>query len=121
MNDQPILPQTLLAALRELIAQGRQRALRAVDMVQVQTCWEVGRHIVEFEQGGENRAAYGKMLLSSLAENLTREFGKGFDASNLRYMRLFYQAFPMCDALRHELSWAHYRTLLRVESADARR
>jgi len=51
-------------------------------MVQVQTCWEIGRHIVEFEQGGENRAAYGKKLLSSLAENLTREFGKGFDASN---------------------------------------
>lgn len=120
MNDQPSLPQTLLAALRELIAQGRQRALRAVDMVQVQTCWEVGRHIVEFEQGGEHRAAYGKKLLSSLAESLTREFGKGFDASNLRYMRLFYQAFPMCDALRHELSWTHYRTLLRVESADAR-
>jgi predicted nuclease of restriction endonuclease-like (RecB) superfamily len=120
MNDQPSLPQTLLAALRELIAQGRQRALRAVDMVQVQTCWEIGRHIVEFEQGGENRAAYGKKLLSSLAENLTREFGKGFDASNLRYMRLFYQAFPMRDALRHELSWTHYRTLLRVESADAR-
>ena len=88
-------------------------------MVQVQTCWEVGRHIIEFEQGGENRAAYGKKLLSSLAENLTREFGKGFDASNLRYMRLFYQAFPMCDALRHELSWTHYRTLLRVESTDA--
>ena len=119
-NDQPSLPQTLLAALRELIAQGRQRALRAVDMVQVQTCWEIGRHIVEFEQGGENRAVYGKKLLSSLAENLTREFGKGFDASNLRYMRLFYQAFPMCDALRHELSWTHYRTLLRVESAEAR-
>jgi predicted nuclease of restriction endonuclease-like (RecB) superfamily len=120
MNDQPSLPQPLLAALRELIAQGRQRALRAVDMVQVQTCWEIGRHIVEFEQGGEHRAAYGKKLLSSLAENLTREFGKGFDASNLRYMRLFYQAFPMCDALRHELSWTHYRTLLRVESAEAR-
>lgn len=120
MNDQPSLPHPLLAALRELIAQGRQRALRAVDMVQVQTCWEVGRHIVEFEQGGENRAAYGKKLLSSLAENLTREFGKGFDASNLRYMRLFYQAFPMCDALRHALMWPHYRTLLRVDSADAR-
>ena len=120
MNDQSSLPHPLLAALRELIAQGRQRALRAVDMVQVQTCWEVGRHIVEFEQGGENRAAYGKKLLPSLAENLTREFGKGFDASNLRYMRLFYQAFPMRDALRHELSWTHYRTLLRVDSADAR-
>ncbi len=120
MNNQPALPQTLLTALRELITQGRQRALRAVDMVQVQTCWEVGRHIVEYEQGGENRAAYGKRLLQQLAENLTHEFGKGFDVSNLRYMRLFFQAFPKCDALRHELSWTHYRLLLRVENASAR-
>lgn len=110
----------LLDALRELIQQGRQQALRAVDMVQVQTCWEIGRHIVEFEQGGEARAAYGKKLLTRLAEALTREFGKGFDASNLRYMRLFYQAFPIRDALRHELSWTHYRLLLRVDNERAR-
>lgn len=110
----------LLEALRVLIRDGRHRALRAVDMVQVQTCWEIGRHIVEFEQGGEARAAYGKRLLPALAEGLTREFGKGFDASNLRYMRLFYKAFPIRDALRHELSWTHYRTLLRVESGTAR-
>ena len=51
---------------------------------------------------------------------MTVEFGKGFDASNLRYMRLFFQAFPNCDALRHELSWTHYRTLLRVDSTTAR-
>lgn len=114
------LPAGLLDALRELIQKGRQQALRAVDMVQVQTCWGVGRHIVEFEQGGEARAAYGKKLLPKLAETLTREFGKGFDASNLRYMRLFFQAFPMCDALRHELSWTHYRLLLRVTSSEAR-
>lgn len=114
------LPAGLLDALRALIQNGRQQALRAVDMVQVQTCWGVGRHIVEFEQGGEARAAYGKKLLPKLAETLTREFGKGFDASNLRYMRLFFQAFPMCDALRHELSWTHYRLLLRVTSLEAR-
>ena len=91
-----------------------------MDTIQVQTCWELGRHIVEFEQGGAARAAYGKRLLSELAKALTAEFGKGFDASNLRYMRLFYQAFPKCDALRHELSWTHYRTLLRVDSETAR-
>ncbi|MEO6351688.1 MAG: DUF1016 N-terminal domain-containing protein [Burkholderiaceae bacterium] len=51
---------------------------------------------------------------------MTAEFGRGFDASNLRYMRLFYQAFPISDALRHELSWTHYRTLLRVEQEQAR-
>jgi predicted nuclease of restriction endonuclease-like (RecB) superfamily len=110
----------LLASLREVIRTARQQALRAVDVVQVRTCWSVGRHIVEFEQGGAARAAYGKRLLADLAENLTAEFGKGFDASNLRYMRLFYQAFPKCDALRHELSWTHYRSLLRVEDAASR-
>ncbi len=120
MSDQPALPQPLLTALRDLIQQSRQRALRAVDMVQVQTCWEVGRHIVEFEQGGESRAAYGKRLLPQLADALTREFGKGFDERNLRNMRAFFQAFPNWNALRSELSWTHYRLLLRVDDASAR-
>jgi len=57
-------------------------------------------------------------LLARLAESLTAEFGKGFDGSNLRYMRLLYQAFPIRDALRHELSWTHYRTLPRVGEAS---
>lgn len=105
----------LLESLRGLILSGRQRALRAVDAVQVRTCWEIGRHIVEFEQRGQARAEYGGGLLQGLSERLTAEFGRGFDASNLRYMRLFYQAFPICDALRHELSWTHYRKLLKVE------
>jgi predicted nuclease of restriction endonuclease-like (RecB) superfamily len=110
----------LLDALRKLIEQGRQQALRAVDRVQVQTCWEVGRHIVEFEQGGEARAAYGKKLLPRLAESLTREFGTGFDERNLRNMRAFYQVFPIWHAVRTELSWTHYRTLLRITSKEAR-
>ena len=75
---------------------------------------------MEFEQGGSARADYGTRLLPLLAESLTQEFGRGFDTSNLRYMRLFYQAFPIRDALRHELSWTHYRTLLKVEHAEAR-
>lgn len=123
----PLLPQDdpqlapLINELGELIRQARQKVLRAVDTLQVQTCWQIGRHIIEFEQGGAERAAYGARLLPSLAKVLTARFGKGFDASNLRYMRLFYQAFPICDALRHELSWTHYRTLLRVENTNARR
>ena len=110
----------LLGVLRELIQQGRQQALRAVDAVQVQTCWQIGRHIVEFEQRGAERAAFGSRLLPRLAERLTQEFGRGFDASNLRHMRLFYRAFPIRDALRHELSWTHYRALARVENEAAR-
>lgn len=110
----------LLSSLSELIRHSRQTALRMVDTLQVQTCWNMGRHIIEYEQAGAARAEYGKQLLPTLAKALTAEFGKGFDASNLRYMRLFYQAFPNCDALRHELSWTHYRTLLRVESEHTR-
>jgi hypothetical protein len=75
----------LLASLRDVIQQARQQALHAVDVAQVHTCWTVGRHIVEFEQGGAARAAYGKRLLAELAASLTAEFGSSFDASNLRY------------------------------------
>jgi len=110
----------LLGTLRQLIADARQQVLRAVDVVQVQTYWHVGRHIVEFEQGGAQRAAYGQRLLPQLGQALSAEFGRGFDATNLRHMRGFYQAFPIRDALRRELSWTHYRLLLRVGSADAR-
>lgn len=110
----------LLDALRELIQSGRQRALRAVDMVQVQTCWEIGRHIIEYEQAGENRAGYGRQLLVTLAQTLSQEFGKGFDVTNLRHMRGFFLAFPIRDTVCRELSWSHYRTLIRVESEVAR-
>jgi predicted nuclease of restriction endonuclease-like (RecB) superfamily len=110
----------LLHALRGLIQDGRSRVLRAVDMVQVQTCWEIGRHIVEFEQQGAARAGYGKRLLPRLARELTGEFGKGFDDRNLRNMRAFYVAFPIWNAVRTELSWTHYRNLLRVSRVAAR-
>ena len=110
----------LLGQLRALIADARKEAKRTVDVIQVRTCWEIGRHIVEFEQGGQARAAYGKKLLSRLAESLTGEFGKGFDATNLRHTRQFYLAFPICDTVRRELSWSHYRALLRVDNPEAR-
>ncbi len=113
--------QPLLVDLTTLIRQARQHAVRAVDVIQVQNCWEIGRHIVEFEQGGETRAAYGKKLLPEIAKQLTGEFGKGFDTTNLRHMRGFFLAFPIRDALRRELSWTHYRTLLKVDNDAARR
>ena len=111
----------LLGQLRALIQSSRRQALRAIDVVQVQTCWSVGRHIVEFEQGGAGRAQYGSKLLCRLAERLLAEFGKGFDERNLRHMRAFFQAFPIWNAVRTELSWTHYRTLLRVEDPVARK
>lgn len=120
VQDQESLP-TLISQLRGLIEAARGQVLRFVDSIQVCTCWEIGRHIVEFEQLGADRAAYGVRLIPRLAESLTAEFGRGFDASNLRYMRLFYVAFPIRDALRHELSWTPYRNVLRVDGEQARR
>ena len=80
-NTQDPQLASLLGNLGELIRDARQKVLRAVDTVQVQTCWQIGRHIVEFEQEGARRAEYGKQLLSKLAKSLTEEFGKGFGSS----------------------------------------
>jgi hypothetical protein len=71
----------------------------------VQTYWQVGRLIVEDEQQGSERAAYGKQVLKQLSSALTAEFGKGFDSSILRNMRSFYLIFPKYDAVRHNLSY----------------
>ncbi len=118
-SDQPAFT-ALVGELRAIIVEARQQALRAVDVVQVRTCWEVGRHIVEFEQGGRAKAEYGARLLAQVSERLSAEFGAGFDQRNLRNMRAFYLAFPIWNAVRPKLAWTHYRLLLRVENPHAR-
>ncbi len=106
--------------LRAILEKARSTAYRAVNFAMVHAYWEVGRIIVEEEQKGEERAEYGKGLIKELSIRLTKDYGRGFDESNLRNMRLFYQTFPNCDALRHELSWTHYRLLFRIENGEAR-
>jgi len=114
MNDR------LLSDIRQVIEQARRRVQQSVNSEMVQTYWHIGRLIVEDEQQGQQRAAYGKQQLQHLSEQLTRDYGKGFDITNLRIMRRFYQSFPIRDALRLELSWTHYRVLLRLENPKAR-
>ena len=75
---------------------------------------------MEHEQQGKARAKYGKQQLQTLSEQLTTEFGRGFDVRNLRNMRAFYLAFPKRNAVRTELSWTHYRRLIRIENLKAR-
>lgn len=106
--------------IRSVLLEARTTAFRAVNSAMVMAYWNVGRLIME-AQGGEERAEYGDGLLKRISRQLTAEFGKGFDASNLRHMRAFYCAFPNCDALRHNLSWTHYRLLTKVENPKARR
>ncbi len=106
--------------IRAVLAEARNRTWQAINSAMVAAYWEVGRAIVEEEQQGLQRAEYGKQVLAGLSARLTAEFGSGFDRTNLQQMRNFYLAYPICDALRRELSWTHYRILLRVEKPDAR-
>ena len=110
----------LYQQVREILLAARQKAYRSIGSVMVGAYWEIGKRIVEDEQEGEERAQYGKATLESLSAKLTEEFGKGFDVRNLRYMRSFYLKFPIRNAVRSELTWTHYRSLLRVESDEAR-
>jgi len=110
--------------IQSVLKSARSSAYRAVNTAMVQAYWQVGRLIVEHEQGGRKRAVYGAAVLDDLAQRLTADFGKGFTTTNLKYMRSFYLAFPIGHALRDEsesmalrpeLSWTHYRLLLGVE------
>ncbi len=118
MNN--LVPTNLLNDIRQLIAQSRQSVRYAVNSAMVQTYWNIGRLIVEDEQNGQERAEYGAQQLLFLSSKLTAEFGKGFDERNLRNMRQFFIVFPIWNALRTELSWTHYRTLMRIENQSAR-
>lgn len=107
--------QHLLEQISSTYTQGRIDAMRAVNVQLIETYWRVGQHIVEFEQGGKIRAAYGKALISSLATDLNLRHGKGFSRSNLVYMRLLYLRYPISQKPSHQLSWSHYVELLKLD------
>lgn len=98
----------------------RSRAGQAINFIMVEAYWNIGRIIVEEEQNGSFRAEYGANLIPYLSQRLTTDFGKGFTETNLKYFRQFYNIFPNRHALRDQLSWTHYRALLRVENPNAR-
>jgi predicted nuclease of restriction endonuclease-like (RecB) superfamily len=112
--------ENLYVEIKTLIEYARSTIVKSVNLAMVITHWEIGRRIIEEEQNGQERAVYGQFLIKNLSEKLTQEFGKGFDARELRKMRQFYTYFPIRDALRPELTWTHYRLLLRVEDTLAR-
>ena len=114
-----VVPPIFYEKIASILETAQHRAYAAVNFSMVCAYWEIGRSIIE-EQGGEERARYGDQLIQGLSDRLTRDFGKGFDVSNLRYMRLFYLSFPIRDALRHELTWTHYRRLSKVKDKVAR-
>jgi predicted nuclease of restriction endonuclease-like (RecB) superfamily len=137
--------EPLYQEIRAVLESARAGAYRAVNAAMVQAYWHVGRLIVEHEQGGRKRAAYGEAVLDELSQRLTADFGRGFDVTNLRKMRQFYRMFEIRDAVRlesgktkrgaarlvsavetirhttcDELGWSHYRRLMQVEDPVAR-
>ena len=139
----------LYRAVRVVLEQARTSAHRAVNTTMVHAYWQIGCLIVEHEQGGHRRAAYGEALMEDLSRRLTAEFARGFDVTNLRKMRQFYRMFEFGeprhvgsdkasalrkrdavrlesgrqarrDRARGELSWSHYRLLMQVDDPAAR-
>lgn len=105
-----------LHSVAKVIREARSFAYKSTNTILLRMYWEIGKLIIEEEQQGSSRAAYGKGVLKDLAKGLTLEFGKGFDESNLCNMRRFFLAFPILDAVGQELSWTHYRIISRIEN-----
>ena len=110
----------LYRSVRKVIQEAHGVVSRVANWAMVESNWRIGFLIVEDEQKGKRKAEYGKAVLKDLARRLTAEYGSGYDERNLRYMRSFYLAFPIRNALRSELSWTHYRSLIGVPDPIAR-
>lgn len=105
--------------IKDILNDARNKVYQTANFAMVEAYWLIGKRIVE-EQGGQETAQYGKGLIKELSKKMTRDFGKGFTVTNLKYMRQFYLTFPNGHALRGELSWTHYRLLIKVENERAR-
>ncbi|PRM87859.1 hypothetical protein CJ671_09700 [Aliarcobacter cryaerophilus] len=108
--------------IKELLYSAKNRVYQTINITMTQTYFQIGKRIVEEEQGGESRAEYGKSLLKLLSVQLSNEFGKGFSVDNLENMRRFYLAFQKSETVsrKFELSWSHYIFLTRIENIDER-
>ncbi len=113
--------QYLLVAISNTYVSGQGKAIQAVNTQLLETYWQIGQHIVEFEQGGNAKAEYGKALISNLARDLSLLHGKGFSRSNMVYMRLLYLRYPISQKPSHQLSWSHFVELLKIEDDLERR
>ena len=105
--------------IKNILNMARNKVYKTANFVMVEAYWNIGKSIIE-EQGGNEKAEYGAGLIKELSKQMTQDFGKGFTVTNLKYMRQFYLMFPNGHALRDELSWTHYRLLIKVENDNAR-
>lgn len=110
----------LIDNISSLLAQARQKAYSSVNQILIQTYWEIGKRIVEYEQKGKEKAEYGSQLLVDLSHDLNLRYGDGFSKSNIYSMRLFYISHQKFQTLSGKLSWSHYVELLKVKDELAR-
>ena len=113
----PVAYQDLLQEIGHAIHGARQQAAQTVNTLLVQTYWHIGQHIVEFEQGGKEKADYGSGLLDRLSKDLSTLYGKGFGRSNVFYMRKLYLSFQNSGTLSHKLTWSHYYEILKADDS----
>jgi len=116
----------LINEIGTLLQKGREKAAQSVNTILVQTYWLIGKHIVEFEQGGKEKADYGSQLLDQLAKDLSEHYGKGFSRSNVFQIRQFYLRFSKIQTLSgqfennenqlYKLSWSHYIEILKSDN-----
>lgn len=120
MNE---LSKSFFNDIRQIIEQARQKTYSAVNFAMVEAYWHIGKRIVEEEQKGKSRAEYGKQLIKEVSNHLSTEYGRGFSEANIKNFRQFYLIFN-ADKIRYtlcsELSWSHYRLIMRVENPSAR-
>jgi DUF1016 N-terminal domain len=110
--------------ISRILLEARQKAYVSINSEMVMAYWRIGKRIVEEEQLGEKRAEYGTLLVKQLSKKLSKEFGKGFSVANVWNFRQFYLTFPENEilyALRRELTWTHYRSIMRLDNPDARK
>ncbi len=111
---------TIYQTIKTILQTARDNTYRQVNFIMVEAYWNIGKQIVEEEQKGEDRAKYGSYLIKELSTQLSDEFGKGFSQQSIRNMRQFYNCFPIRSTVWSELSWSHYKLLIRVEDEKAR-
>ncbi|MBR5353986.1 MAG: DUF1016 family protein [Bacteroidales bacterium] len=121
VNNEISLSNNFVQEIKQLVARSRQEAYAAVNQTMVKAYWQIGRRIVEEEQGGAERADYGKQILKQLSTALTEEFGKGFSVQNLYSFRQFFMTFPEIFSTSWRiLTWSHYKRLMHVSDPQAR-
>ena len=120
MKEGGAMEQQFYEQIKRILSEARNKVYQTANFAMVEAYWNIGKSIVE-QQGGEEKAEYGVRLIAELSKQMSTDFGKGFTVANLKNMRQFYLTFPKSYALRSELSWTHYRLLMRVENKNARR